>query len=66
MNMLDRFVGRLRRTPLAPRQPPEPQALYPARPMTSFLDALSPEQKAKLRAYRGQEGHGEKIGSPAR
>ena len=65
MNMLNRFVGRFRRPPLTAKQPSEPETLYPSRPMTSFLDSLSPEQKAKLRAYRGQESHGEKISGAA-
>ncbi len=66
MNMLDRLVGRLRRTSTGSERLPEHEALYPSRPMTSFLDALSPEQNAKLRAYRGQESHGESIATPGR
>lgn len=38
---------------------PEPENLYPERPMTSFFGSLSEEQKARLRAYRGPENHGE-------
>lgn len=66
MNMLDRLVGRLRRAHPASERPVEPETLHPARPMTSFLDGLSAEQRVKLKAYRGPESHGEKIGSPAR
>ncbi len=65
MKMLNRFVGRFRRPPLTAKQPPEPATLFPSRPMSSFLDSLSPEQKAKLRAYRGQESHGEKTNEAA-
>ena len=61
MNMLDRLVGRLRRPTPAIKPPLEPAPLHSPRPMTSFLDSLTTEQKAKLRSYRGQESHGEEV-----
>ena len=61
MNMLDRLVGRLRRPTQATKPSLEPVSLYSSRPMTSFLDGLTTEQKTKLRSYRGQESHGEEI-----
>ena len=53
------FTGLFRRGPLANKPLPEPEPLYPSRPMTSFFASLSAEQKTKLRDYRGEEGHGD-------
>ena len=61
MNMLARLVGRLRRPTPVTEPPLEPVPLHSPRPMTSFLDGLTTEQKAKLRSYRGQESHGEEV-----
>ena len=61
MNMLDRLVGRLRRPTPVTEPSLELAPLHSPRPMTSFLDGLTTEQKAKLRAYRGQESHGEEA-----
>lgn len=58
METLARLLGPFRRAPLDVKQPSEPEMLSKSRPMTSFFDSLSAEQKAKLRAYRGPENHG--------
>lgn len=58
MGTLARLFGPFRRAPLDIKQPPEPELLAKPRPMTSFFDSLTAEQKARLRAYRGQENHG--------
>ena len=57
MHTLARLLGPFRRVPLASERVPEPEAK--PRPMTSFLDGLSPDQKNRLGAYRGEESHGD-------
>jgi hypothetical protein len=60
MEMLARqFSGLFRRSSFADKPLPEPEPIYTSRPMTSFFASLTDEQKAKLRAYRGDESHGE-------
>jgi hypothetical protein len=61
MNTLARLLGPFRRVPLASKAVPasDASAQPQPRPMTSFFDGLSEDQKTRLRAYRGAESHGD-------
>ncbi|QRE74095.1 hypothetical protein [Methylobacterium aquaticum] len=60
MGMLARhFAGLLGRVRSTDMRQPDAAAPYEPRPMTSFLGSLSAEQMVKLKAYAGEEKHGE-------
>lgn len=61
METFARILRVFRRAPLADTPPAAPDLLAQSRPMESFFDGLSFEQRAKLRAYRGEEGHGDEA-----
>lgn len=42
-------------------QPREPEPLYQKREMTSFFGSLSPDQRSRALAYRGEEDHGDPM-----
>lgn len=53
-----RLLAPLRRAPSPPEQTSEPEVMAKPRPMTSFFDSLTAEQRAQLRVYGGPENHG--------
>lgn len=58
MKTLAQLFGPLRRPLPSPDQTLEPEMMAKPRPMTSFFDSLTAEQKSRLRACEGEENHG--------
>lgn len=61
METFVRLLRAFRRAPLADTPSAALDPLARPRPMASFFDGLSREQRAKLRAYRGEERHGDEA-----
>jgi hypothetical protein len=57
---LTKWVGTYVHVRLADKPLPEPEAINSKpRPMTGLWSTLTPEQKARARAYSGSENHGD-------
>ena len=61
MHTFARLLKAFRRPSLADTVPAALDRLAQPRPMASVFDGLSLEQRAKLRAYRGEESHGDEA-----
>lgn len=55
-----RLTQALSRVVFTPKALPEPEPVYgKPRPTTGFFANLTPEQKKRVLAYRGEENHGD-------